>query len=466
MRDRPVSGWLADAPPDASRPALGGDIDADVAIMGAGFTGLWTAYALTELDPSLRIAIVEAEHVGFGASGRNGGWCTAGLSVTPSELTRRFGHETARRTLLTMQSTLDELLATCEREGIDARTRRGGILRIARGAHEVPAMRAGHAARAALGLAGDLELLDASQVAARVCVARAHGALFDPHGATVHPGRMVRGLADVVTRRGVAIYESTRVVDVADRREAVHGHGGAPRLITDRGEVRAEALVLAGEAFLAGLPRTRRRVLPVYSLIVTTEPLSAAQWSAIGWDGGECLSSHRYTVDYLARTDDGRILFGGRGAPYHYGSGIDPAHDRHGPTHATLRAQLLDWFPALRGIGFADAWGGAVGLSRDWLPAIDFDPSTGVACALGYGGQGVATAHLAGKALAHLITGTPTQLTALPMVGHQPRRWEPEPIRWLAVRYLQGALARIDEQAAATGRPPTGRHLAERLTRH
>jgi glycine/D-amino acid oxidase-like deaminating enzyme len=444
------------------RPGLAGDLDVDVAILGAGLTGLWTAHALQDLAPDARIAIIEAEHVGFGASGRNGGWCSAGLSVTPGELDRRYGRQTAQRTVAAMHDTLDVIEGTLAAEGIDARWRRGGILRIARGQHEVAALRSGWEQRRSLGLAEGCALLDSDELAERVRVADAHGALFDPGGASVHPGRLVTGLAEAVERRGATILEGTRVTSVLDRRAG----GGRPRLVTDAGRVVADTVVLAGEAHLAELPRTRRRVLPVYSLIVLTDPIPADRWEAIGWQGHESLSSHRYTVDYLTRTDDGRILFGGRGAPYHYASGIDPAHDRHEETHQHLREQLSDWFPSLAGVGFTAAWGGAVGLSRDWLPTFRHDPATGVGAAFGYGGQGVATANLAGRVLAHLITGTPTELTDLPMVGHRARRWEPEPLRWLAVRYLQRALARIDERAAETGRPPSGRSLAERLVRH
>jgi glycine/D-amino acid oxidase-like deaminating enzyme len=204
----------------------------------------------------------------------------------------------------------------------------------------------------------------------------------------------------------------------------------------------------------------------VYSLIVLTEPLTNAQWAEIGWQGHECLSSPRYTVDYLSRTVDGRILFGGRGAPYHFGSRIDDAYDRHGPTHAALRQMLVRWFPRLAGIRFTHAWGGPLGMPRDWMPTVSYDRASGIASARGYTGQGVATANLSGRLLADLICGADIPLATLPMVGHQPRPWEPEPLRWLGVRFVQRALMRIDDEAERTGRPPTGRSLAERLGSH
>jgi glycine/D-amino acid oxidase-like deaminating enzyme len=301
-------------------------------------------------------------------------------------------------------------------------------------------------------------VLDADALSARVRVAGAQAALSDTHCATLHPGRLVRGLARLVEAAGARIYEGTRVSRVES--------GRSPRLVTDRGHVRAPTVVLAGEAYLSQLPSLRRAVLPLYSLIVLTEPLSREQSAAVGWAGGECLSSHRYTVDYLSRTADGRVLFGGRGAPYHLGSRIAPAYDDHRQTHELLRTHLRDWFPALAGVRFTHAWGGPVGMPRDWLPTVTHDPASGLAAAYGYTGQGVATANLAGRALADLLLGTPSALTALPLVGHRPRRWEPEPLRWMATRYLQRALARTDDRARRTGRPPTGRTLAERLVRH
>jgi len=453
-----VSYWLETAGDLTPRPALDGSVDVDVAILGAGFTGLWTAHSLLAREPSLRVAVCEAQVAGYGASGRNGAWCSAGLGVTPAELARRYGAGAARDTVLAMRDTVDEIGRVVAAEGIDAAYHRGGLLRIARGPAELPAVHRAMAGLEALGLGEGCEVLDAGAVDARVRVARTEAALSDVHCATLHPGRLVRGLAQRVEGAGGVIYERTAVTRVET--------GRSPRLVTDRGHVRAGTVVLAGEAYLSQLPRLRRALLPLYSLIVLTEPLTAEQDAAVGWQGGECLSSNRYTVDYLSRTPDGRVLFGGRGAPYHFGSRIAPGYDAHAATHDLLRAQLRDWFPALAGVRFSHAWGGPIGMPRDWLPTITHDPAEGLAAAYGYTGQGVATANLAGRALADLLLGTPSALTELPLVGHRPRRWEPEPLRWLATRYLQRALAGLDERGRRTGRPPTGRTLAERLIRH
>ena len=462
MRYSDVSFWLATAGDLHPRAALRGTHDVDIAIVGAGFTGLWTAWYLSQRDPDLRIAVCEAEIAGFGASGRNGAWCSAGVGLTAAGLMRRYDVATARAVVTTMRDTVNEVGRACAAAGIDADYRKGGMLRIARGGHEVAAMRASAEAHRALDLDPDLVVLDADALAERVRVTGATAAQFDPHCATVHPGRLVRGLATAVEHRGVDVFERTRVtrIDAAPRpgeRTVVH---------TRRGRLRAGAVVVATEAYTARLPGHRRTLLPIYSLIVLTEPLNVGQWKEIGWEGHECLSSHRLVVDYLSRTPDGRVLFGGRGAPYHFGSRIAGRFDRHAATHSLLRRMLSSWFPVLADVAVTHQWGGPLGMPRDWLPNITYEPATGLAGAWGYTGQGVAASNLAGRTLTDLLTGEPSVLTALPMAGHRSRRWEPEPLRWLGARYIQRALTRLDRRAERTGRAPSGRSLAERLMRH
>jgi glycine/D-amino acid oxidase-like deaminating enzyme len=456
-----VSFWMADAGPIRPRPALPGNRDVDVAVLGAGLTGLWTATELLRRRPGLQVAVIEAETAGFGGSGRNGSWCVAGLGLTLGGLARRFGDDTARRVSRVMRDTVDEVGRFCTEEGVDASFHKSGVLRVARGRHELPAVTAAWDLRRRLGLTNGCAVLDADELQQRVRVNRGVGALADAHGATVHPARLVRGLADVLERQGGTLWEQTRVTDV-------HTGGGSrrPRLRTPLGDVTASAVVLAGEAWLSQLPRMRRRVLPLYSLIVLTDPLPDEHWDAIGWRGREALSSHRLSVDYLARTADNRVLLGGRGAPYHLGSRIQPDYDHHPPTHDLLRAQLRDWFPQIGQVGFSHQWGGPVAMPRDWLPTFSFDPRTGVAAAYGYTGQGVAAANLAGRVLADQITGAGGLWADLPMVRLAPRRWEPEPLRWLAVRYLQGAIGRSDARAARSGRPPAKLSVVQRLLRH
>lgn len=451
--------WLETAGDDLTpRPGLDGSIDVDIAILGAGYSGLWTAYYLLQRDPSLRIAIVEREIAGYGASGRNGGWCSAGFPVSLPVLREKHGDDAARAVMMAMNETVDEVGRVVRAVGIDAHYAKGGLLRLARGRHQLPALERTVANAREVGLPDQYQLLSTSQTAALVRVTEALAAISSPHGASIHPGRLVRGLARTVERLGAAIYEHTPVTDYVS--------GAKPRLITPAGDVRARVIVLAGEAYLSQLSRLRRQLVPIYSLIVLSNPLTAEQWDQVGWDHRECISSSRYTVDYLNRTADGRILFGGRGAPYRFGSRISDGQDRHPATHAMLRANATAWFPVLADVGFSHAWGGPLGAPRDWTPTIAYHPRSGLATARGYTGQGVATANLAGRLLTDLITGTASPLTELPIVNHRSPDWEPEPLRWAGIRFVQRGYARVDHVAARTGVPPSGKSLAERLGHH
>jgi glycine/D-amino acid oxidase-like deaminating enzyme len=452
--------WLEDAgDPLTPRAPMQRSEEVDVAILGAGYTGLWTAYYLLRHNPGLKVAIVEREIAGYGASGRNGGWCSPRFPVSAGAMTRRWGPEAARGVLLALQAAVDEIQHVSEIENIDTCFRPAGTLTVARGAHQLPALHGAHDAYRRLGLGSRYQFLTPQQVAERIRITDVHGGLYTPDGASIHPGRLVRGLARAVETHGGTIYEQTAVTEIRP--------GSNARLITGAGELRArQAIVLAGEAYLTQLPGFHRALLPVYSLICLTEPLSPSQWREIGWAQGGNLSSMRNTVVYLTRTPDGRILFGSRGAPYAFGSQITDAQDRHAATLALIQRSLLEWFPSLEGIHFTHGWGGPVGMPIDWTPAVRFDPQSRIAFAGGYTGQGVSTANLAGQMLAGMIAGRQTGFESLPFAQRRSPAWIPEPVRWLIVRYMQGAFLRIDE-AAETGRPaPLDAPIAHLLGRH
>ena len=451
--------WLETVDDDLTpRPPLDGSVTVDVAILGAGLTGLWTAYYLLNADPSLRVAVVEREIAGFGASGRNGGWLSPGLSVSLPELERRFGTDAAVRLYRSMVDTVQESLRVLEVEGIDAQQEQAGSIRMARGPQQLPSVEGSLRTFERLGLPEYAQPLDAAEIAGRVRVTQAIKGIYNPVTASVNPARLVRGLARAVERAGATVYEQTNVLDFET--------GSNPRLMTARGDVRANVVVLAGEAYLSQLARTARSVVPIYSLITLTEPLSDRHWDEIGWQQRWCIGSSRYSVDYLARTADGRLLFGGRGAPYHFGSKISDAYDRHEPTHRMLQEMAREWFPVLSDVQFTHSWGGPLGMPRDWMPSMGYQPADGVAWARGYTGQGVATANLSGRVLRDLITGVDSELTALPPVNYQNPNWEPEPLRWLGIRLVQSGFTEVDRRAERTGRPPSGRSIAERLGRH
>jgi glycine/D-amino acid oxidase-like deaminating enzyme len=460
MDYKKYSFWLETAgEPLTPRASLVRSTEVDVAILGGGYSGLWTAYYLLRTNPGLRVAIVEKEIVGFGASGRNGGWCSSKFPVTPGMLSHRFGRDAARALMLAMRATVDEVARVCDEEGIDAQFRKGGMLSLARGAHQYPMIRAALDSYEALGLGDHAHLLSAEETTERVKVTNVCGALYTPHNASVHPGRLVRGLARAVEQRAGIIYEQTNVISFEG--------GPTPRLLTPAGELRAKlAVVLAGEAYLTRLRKLHRLLVPMYSLITLTEPLTGEQWSQIGWQNSESISSNRYTVDYLTKTADGRILFGSRGAPYLFGSKITDEQDRHAPTHARIERALVEWFPMLEGIKFTHSWGGPVGMPRDWMPAASFDRDTRIAIACGYTGQGVSTTNLAGRVLAESILSKHSELENLPIAQRRPPDWEPEPLRWLAVRYAQEAFLRIDEAAENSRARPLDAPLAEYLGKH
>jgi glycine/D-amino acid oxidase-like deaminating enzyme len=454
-----VSYWMESCGDDLSpRPALSGSIDADIAILGAGYSGLWTAFYLLKQQPGLKIAIIEREIAGFGASGRNGGWCTCGFPTSPGTIARAYGRESGVAVQQAMFDSVDEVGRVADVEGLDIDWAKGGELLIARGPEQQPTIESVKEELDGLGFSNRATLLDKSATDARVRIAGTVGSLLLPDTATIHPGKLVRGLARVVERLGATIYEQTAVTNYTT--------GTRPALKTDGGDVRAKTIVLCREAYLSQLPRLHRQVLPVYSLITLTEPLSEADWEEIGWANRETIASCRHTVDYLSKTADGRILFGGRGAPYHFGSSIKDEYDRHAATHQMLMKNVRDWFPRLKNVKFTHTWGGPLGWSRDYMPTISFSPRENLATARGYTGNGVATANLAGRILASLIVGKESSLTRLPCVNHHSPDWEPEPFRFAGVRFVQWSFMRLDKKAAMSGRAASGKSLAERLTAH
>jgi glycine/D-amino acid oxidase-like deaminating enzyme len=404
------------AKPLTPRAALAGSERADVAIVGAGFTGLWTAYYLQRRDPQLRIAMVEAEIAGFGASGRNGGWCSALFPVSASKLAAEHGASAARAQYRAMRESVDEVVRVSVAEGIAAEVARGGTIVLAR----TPAQfdRAQAEAREAQEYELGVELLDAAQATARLTATDVLGATFTPHCAAVHPAKLVRGLADVVEDRGTRIYERTPATSIK-----------AGRVTTSNGRIDADVIIRATEGYTPRLPGLARAIVPVYSLIIATEPLPDSMWAQIGLRERETFSDHRHLIVYGQRTADGRLVFGGRGAPYHLGSGVQANYDRVPAVFEALRRTLVELFPVLGPVRITHAWGGPLGIARDWNASVGFDGALGWAG--GYVGDGVSTSNLAGRTLADLITGQTSELTGLPWVGHRSPDWEPEPLRWL-----------------------------------
>jgi glycine/D-amino acid oxidase-like deaminating enzyme len=445
-----LSLWWEGIPvPLPRRPALAEDLDVDVCIVGAGFTGLWTAHSLALADPTLRIAVLEREVAGFGASGRNGGWCSALFATSDAALARQHGVEAMRAMRRAMQETVDIVGASAASEGIDCRFVKGGSIDLVRSdAQRARAIDRVDESRA-LGFGeDDLRWLGPDEIRQVIGASGALGATFTPHCAVVQPALLARGLAEAVERHGVRVYEHTEVLAL-QAGEA----GDRPSAITRGGTVRAEFVVRATEAWTPTLPGLERAIVPVYSLMVATEPLSPAFWSRAGLDGRPTFTDYRHMIIYGQRTADDRIAFGGRGAPYHYGSTISPSFDSEPAVHALLRETLAELFPEVADARFTHAWGGPLGIPRDWHSSVGLDRATGLAWAGGYVGDGVSTTNLAGRTLADLITGAETPLTRLPWVDHVSPRWEPEPLRWLGVNAGLWTMRLADRSEARHGRP-------------
>ncbi|MDQ6848258.1 MAG: FAD-binding oxidoreductase [Candidatus Dormibacteraeota bacterium] len=443
QRYRGLSLWLDTVADDLTpRAPLDGDQEVDVAIVGAGFTGLWTAYALLQKDPTLSVLLLEREIAGFGASGRNGGWCSDLFPVRWDRLARRQGRAAATAMHRAMVDGINDIGAAIDREGIDADMLRGGQLTVARTALQEAELR-DEVARSQRREEADLALrwLDAGDVAERVRVTQCRGAAYTPNCARIHPAKLVRGLALAVERSGGRIAEQTAVLEVQPH-----------RAVTSRGTVRAKVVVRATEAYTATLRGERRALLPLYSLMIATAPLPAQAWAQIGWSRGETINDGRHLLIYAQRTADGRIAFGGRGAPYHFGSRICDEFDREPAVFDALEDALHDLVPQTRGVAVTHRWGGPVGVARDWNPSVGIDRSTGLAWAGGYVGDGVTAANVAGRTLADLILGRESLLTGLPWVQHHSRRWEPEPLRWLGVNVSVRAMRGADVVERRTGR--------------
>ncbi|MER5753052.1 FAD-binding oxidoreductase [Streptomyces sp. NPDC002088] len=437
-----ISFWYADDGLPARREPLAGDASADVVIVGGGYTGLWTAYYLKKAAPFLRITVLEQKFCGYGASGRNGGWLYNGIAGR-DRYAKLHGREAAVRLQWAMNDTVDEVVRVVGDEGIEADVHKGGVLEVARTPAQLARLKAFHEGELAFGEKGR-ELYGARETAERIRVADAVGSTWTPHGARVHPVKLVKGLAAAVEALGVTLHESTPVTEIRPK-----------HAVTPYGTVRAPYVLRCTEGFTASLKGQRRTWLPMNSSMIATEPLTAEQWESVGWDGRETLGDMAHAYMYAQRTADGRIALGGRGVPYRFGSRTDNDGRTQEATVEALREILVDFFPALAGVRVEHAWSGVLGVPRDWCATVTLDRSSGLGWAGGYVGSGVATANLAARTLRDLVQldsgqGGRTELTDLPWVGHKVRKWEPEPLRWLGVQGMYATYRAADRRERVT----------------
>lgn len=413
----------------APRAALPRSIGVDVAIVGAGLTGLWTAYELKRADPALRIAIVERRVAGYGASGRNGGWLCGTLAGASDERSRHA-----------IQATVAEIGRVCAVEGIAADYVHSGAITVATTTAQLA-----HLHRDPLH-DGD-RWLEPDELATHVRIAGALGAVFRPHFARAQPAALSVGLARVVEGLGVEIYEDTAAVAIEPG-----------RVRTVRGDVRARWVVRATEGYTESLEGLSRRIAPIRSTMIVTDPLGDAAWDEIGWEANELVDDCANTFVYIQRTADGRIALGGRAKPIHFRSRTDSFGEVEGWAIRRNTTRLHELFPAASSARIAHAWSGVIGAPRDWTIGVSADQATGLASAGGYVGMGFAATNLAGRILSDLIRGERSDLTALPFVNRRPpRRWEPEPFRYVGAGVVYALMRQAERNETRSGRAS---HLA------
>ena len=425
------------------RSSVDSNLDVDIAIVGAGYSGLWTAYYLKQLQPDARIAVIEANQVGFGASGRNGGWCSGFLPMTLSEIERQHGRQQAIEMYQQSFATLDEIEQVITLENINCDYHRGGTIHGATNAVQRNRVIEDVKQLHDYGFDdGDSRLLTLEESRTRINISGLLAASYTPHCAVIHPAKLVSALASVVERKGVKIYEHSRVVEISSR-----------TLKMKDVRVRADVVIRATEGFTSQIRRHRRTLAPLYSYMVATEPLTKLQRDQIGWQNRETYHDARNMIIYVQITSDGRIAFGGRGAPYHFGSRVKPRYDHHDEIHQRIISSMHEVFPFTKDLEITHRWGGPLGVPRNWKPSVNFDPQSGIASLGGYVGDGVAATNLAARTLAHLITGDQHPLTKLAWVNHPSRKWEVEPLRYFGINGLLRLSSSMDKREYKTGKP-------------
>jgi glycine/D-amino acid oxidase-like deaminating enzyme len=433
-----LSYWLDDPRRPDPLPPHTGYTDADLLVVGAGFTGLWTALLAKEADPSRDVAVVEGGRVGWAASGRNGGFCAAsvthgfanGLARWPDELEllTRLGHE-----------NLEGIASTLERYGIDCSFERTGELDVATEAYQLEGLDELPAQAAAYG--EKVEVLDRDQLRDLVDSPLYLGGVHDRDSvALVNPARLAWGLRDACLSLGIRIFEGTRATDFGT------GSTAAVEILTESdagpGIVRADRVALATNAFPPLLRRLAHYVVPVYDYVIVTEPLSAEQWDAIGWAGRQGIGDMGNQFHYYRPTDDGRILFGGYDAIAQ--RSVSARHDQRPESFALLAEHLVEVFPVLEGVGVSHAWGGAIDTCSRFSAFFGTAKDDRVAYAAGYTGLGVGASRFGAAVMLDLLDGRDTERTRTEMVRTRPIPFPPEPVRSAAIGLTTWSLDRAD----------------------
>lgn len=445
-RPAPAGGsyWFTTGNAGPSRPPLRGPARADVAIVGAGFTGLWSAIHLLDTDPALRVVVLEADRVGAGASGRNGGFCAASLTHGLANGLLHFPEEFAeleREGLANLAGLVDFV----RREGIDCELEETGALDVAVAPYQAEELREHAELAAAHGI--ELELLDGPAIRAAIASPRfLAGLRMGPrHNVMLNPARLAWGLAAAAERRGASVHEGSRVT--ALRRRAA----GVTLEVDGGGQVEADQVLVATSAYSGWLRRLVPLFVPVYDYVLVTEPLTPEQRASIGWQGREGASDSGNQFHYFRLTADDRILWGGYDAIYHPGNAVTPAHDRRVATFERLARQFTETFPQLAGIRFEHRWGGAIDTTTRFT--VTFGEALGgrVRYALGYTGLGVGASRWAGLVLRDMLLRPDADRLRLRLVRTRPLPIPPEPLRTPAVELMRRAVISADDHEGRRG---------------
>ncbi len=463
---RTVPYWLDSPSAPSPSEALVGQVNTDLAVVGGGFSGLWTALLAKEADPGRDVVVLESATIGSAASGRNGGFVAASLTHGLPNGAARWPHEIGALHRMGL-ANLDELEKSLAQHGIEASFERTGELTVATEEWQLDALLEVVELAAHHGIDAPL-VLDAEQVRSRISSPRFLGGLLDLSTALVDPARLAWGLMAACRRMGVRVYEHSHVTGMSDEGATVllrtratgaepgreGGAGDAPAVggVSDvggpdggtAGSVRARSVALCTNAFPSLVRRVRPFVVPVYDYVLMTEPLRDAQRREIGWAGREGLADAGNLFHYSRLTDDGRILWGGYDAVYHYGNAIRPELDQRPATFALLREQLVDTFPALRDVAISHQWGGVIDTCTRFSPFWGTALAGKVAYVLGYTGLGVGASRFGAQVVLDLLAGADTERTRLSMVRRRPIPFPPEPVRSAAIALTRRSIARAD----------------------
>ena len=436
---RPAPYWLDQpgAPPDRR---LDGAEQSDLAVIGGGFSGLWTALLAKERDPSRDVVLVEGRRIAWGGTGRNGGFCAASLTHGLGNGLERFPGEIGKLDQLGRRN-LDEIEAAVVRHGIDCDFARTGELAVATQHWQLAGLR--QTAEAARDLGGSPVLLNTAQVRAQVSSPTYLGGLWDTDGcAIVDPARLAWGLRRACLDAGVRIYEHSPVLALGDEQ----GPSRRVELTTPTGSVLAHRVALAAGAFAPLLRRLRHYLAPVYDYVLITEPLTSQQLASIGWRGRQGIGDASNQFHYYRLTSDNRILWGGYDAVYHYGGKIAAGLDQRPATFALLAEHFFDTFPQLEDVTFTHAWGGVIDTCSRFCAFFGLARSGRLAYVAGYTGLGVGASRFGASVLLDLLSGQPTELTSLELVRTRPLPFPPEPLRSAGIQLTRWSLARADRQ--------------------